>query len=74
MTKWEVVFDGSTNPGTVRLSNYDALACATFDSDETARLFFDLLNEMKDELLEADNRLGRVMDALREAQREGEKP
>lgn len=74
MTKWQVVFDGSEEVGSVRFGDGVVEVVAHFKSDHDARLFFGLLNEMKDELFTTDNRLGRVNDAIRAALREGNKP
>lgn len=72
-SRWKVVFDGSTQPGSVRLGDGIISAVAHFSSDDDARLFFGLLNEMRDEAVSdrlARRRLAsRVAEALSESER-----
>ena len=74
MTNWQVVFDGSTKIGTVRFGDGIIGVTAYFKTDDEARLFYNMLNEMKNDLFTTDKRLGRVVTAMREALREGDKP
>ena len=74
VSKWDVVFDGTEKVGKVSLSDGTSYAEAHFVDDDDAKYFFKMLCELKDERLEAENRLGRVMTGLRVALREGEKP
>lgn len=74
MYEWDVVFDGTDKVGKVSLSDGTSYAEAHFVDDDDAKFFYRMLCKLKDQRLEADNRLGRVMTALREALREGEKP
>lgn len=73
MTKWDVVFDGSTKVGTVRFSVGVIGATAYFKTDDEARLFYNMLNQLKDARLEAEIKLTRVKHYLDEAQREADK-
>lgn len=54
----DVVFDGSTRPGTVLLNE----TRMRFETEEDARFVFDLLNSQKSELLTAQLLLNRVRD------------
>lgn len=73
MTSWSVVFDGSEDVGTVRFGDGVVEVVAQFKNDHDARVFFGLMNEMKDELLEAEMKLSRVLEHVREAARAGSK-
>lgn len=57
MTTLRITFDGSTNPGTVTLSDSLISARATFATDDDARCFFGLLNELRDRAQTAERRL-----------------
>lgn len=74
MREWDVVFDGTEKIGKVSLSDGRSYAEAHFVDDDDAKFFYRMLCRLKDEKLEADVRLGRVMTAMREALREGDKP
>lgn len=73
MTKWDIVFDGSEDVGKIRFGDGVLEVVASFKDDHDARLFFGLMNEMRDELLEAEMKISRVLQHVREAAREGSK-
>lgn len=68
-TRWSVVFDGSTEPGTVTLSDGVIEARAHFETDKEARVFFGLLNELKDDCQSEYLRVSRIKNHLKEALR-----
>lgn len=63
MTTYTVTFDGSTEPGTVTLGDGLISARATFTTDDEARLFFGLLNELRDRTQTAERRLGELKES-----------
>lgn len=69
--KWDIVFDGSTDPGTVRLGDGVIQVTAKFDTDEDAKIFFGLLNEVRDNGNRADSRVERMKEMCRKAIEEG---
>lgn len=78
VTDYLITFDGSTEPGTVVLSDGLIEARATFATDHDARLFFGLLNELRARTQTAELRLGDLSAAARrlasQAERYEEKP
>lgn len=60
MSKYSVIYDGSTKPGIVALSDGLVEACATFTTDDESRLFFGLLLDLRDRMQSAELRLARL--------------
>lgn len=71
MSDWRITFDGSTTPGVVIFSDgVIAPLIARFDDDEEARLFFGLMNEMRDESATARAKLKRLLERMDSARDE----
>lgn len=69
--KWDVVFDGSDRPGCVKFGDGILQVVARFDTDDDAKLFFGLLNELRDEVQTAQNRILDMKSKMREAIKAG---
>lgn len=67
MIKWDVVFDGSDNPGCVKFGDGVIEAVAYFKTDHDAKLFFGLMNEMRDEAQTARLKISDMKAKMREA-------
>lgn len=70
MIKWTVVFDGSTKPAIVTLTDGVLDARARFENDDEAREFFYLLNDLKKGYEAEYQRVGRMKQRIQEALRE----
>lgn len=71
MTKWEVVFDGSEVPASVHFGDTVLKVTAHFKTDDDAKLFFGLLNELRDEAKTAERRVERMKEGMRKAIEDG---
>lgn len=71
MTKWEVVFDGSEVPGCVHFGDTVLKVTAHFKTDHDAKLFFGLLNELRDEAQTAQRRVERMKEGMRKTIEDG---
>jgi hypothetical protein len=69
--KWDILFDGSTDPGTVVLGDGVISARASFKTDADAKLFFGMLNEMRDNGSRAERAVERMKEMCRRTIEEG---
>ena len=70
MIKWTVVFDGSTFPATVTLTDGVSDARARFEDEDEAREFYYLLHDLKKGYEAEYQRVARVKQRIQEALRE----
>jgi hypothetical protein len=70
VTKWSVVFDGSTDPGTVVLEDGLIFTRARFETDGEAKLMAGMLRDLVDELRDAEDKLARILERIEVVKKE----